>query len=126
MLLAFLGGYDKGRTRRGQVVGEGGTVSVQVLNEVANVAWRKMKMDWTETREFLALIRGVLHVEPLNEETHETALDLVERYRLSVYDALIVASALLAGFDRLMSEDMQSGQTIDGSLTIIDPFSVGL
>ena len=30
----------------------GGTISVQVLNEIANVARRKMRMDWRETQRF--------------------------------------------------------------------------
>jgi predicted nucleic acid-binding protein len=35
---------------------------------------------------------------------------------------MIVASALLAGCDRLWSEDMQDGVLIDRRLQIIDPF----
>ena len=55
-------------------------------------------------------------------ETHERALDLAERFHLSFYDALIVASASLAGCTALYSEDMQDGQTIAG-VTIRNPFS---
>lgn len=40
---------------------------------------------------------------------------------LSFYDALIVASALEAGADRLLSEDMQAGRRF-GTLEIVDPF----
>ncbi|MGO9809108.1 MAG: VapC toxin family PIN domain ribonuclease, partial [Rhodomicrobium sp.] len=31
----------------------GGAISVQVLNELTNVARRKMQMSWAETHEFL-------------------------------------------------------------------------
>jgi predicted nucleic acid-binding protein len=49
-------------------------------------------------------------------------LTLAERYNLSVYDAMIAASALAAECDTLWSEDMQHGMRIDGRLRIIDPF----
>jgi predicted nucleic acid-binding protein len=108
------------RTER--IIGEGGTISVQALNEIANVARRKMRMSWEETHAFLSLIRRLLLVEPIAIETHETGLALAERYGLSTYDAMIVASALLANCDRLWSDDMQDGQIIEGRLRIANPF----
>jgi predicted nucleic acid-binding protein len=47
---------------------------------------------------------------------------LAERYRLSLYDAMIAAAALLAGCATLWSEDMQHGMTLDGRLRVVDPF----
>src|SRR5204862_6322473 len=100
-----------------------GVISVQVLDEIANVARRKMRLSWRETRAFLSLSRGLLPVEPVTLKTHETGLTLAERYRLSIYDGMIAAAALLAGCDRLWSEDMQDGLVIDGRLRIADPFA---
>jgi predicted nucleic acid-binding protein len=51
-------------------------ISVQVLNEIANVARRKMGMSWTETRAFLSMIRALLPVQPLTIDIHETGLAL--------------------------------------------------
>ncbi len=110
---------DKAET----ILGEGGTISVQVLNEIANVARRKMHMTWDETHALLGLIRGLLPVVPLTVETHETGLALAERYGLAVYDAMIAAAALLAGCETLWSEDMQDGLVIDGRLRVVDPFA---
>ena len=45
-----------------RLVAEGGTISVQVLNEIANVARRKMRMSWKETSGFLTMVRGLLPV----------------------------------------------------------------
>jgi predicted nucleic acid-binding protein len=104
------------------IVREGGTISVQVLNEVANVARRKMLWSWREARGFLSSLRELLTVHPVTVDTHELGLALAERYQLGVYDALIAASALLAECDKLWSEDMQDGMTIDGRLRIINPF----
>jgi predicted nucleic acid-binding protein len=104
------------------IIGGGGAISVQVLNELANVARRKMRMSWQDTRAFLSLLRGLLTVHPVDIETHETGLALAERYNLSIYDAMIVASALHADCDTLWSEDMQHGMVLDDRLRIIDPF----
>jgi predicted nucleic acid-binding protein len=105
-----------------RLVGEGGIISVQVLNEITNVARRKMGMSWTETHAFLSLVRSLLPVEPLTIDVHETGLALAERYGISVYDAMIAASALLADCDTLWTEDMQDGMSLDDRVRIINPF----
>ena len=109
--------------RAEELLALGGTISVQVLNEFAAVASRKLRMSWTEIREVLAQVRAVCAVEPLTLETHERALRIAERYRLSIYDALIVATALLAKCQTLHSEDMQDGQVVERQLTIRNRFA---
>jgi predicted nucleic acid-binding protein len=104
------------------IVAGGGAISVQVLNELTNVARRKMQMSWTDTRRFLSMLRGLLAVHPVTIETHETGLVLAERYNFSTYDAMIVASALHAGCDTLWSADMQHGMVLDEALRIANPF----
>ncbi len=101
----------------------GGTISVQVLNEFVAVASRKLRMSLMEIREVLTPIRAVCAVEPITVETHERALHIADRYGMSIYDALIVSAALLAGCETLHSEDMQDGQVIDRKLTIRNPFA---
>ena len=108
--------------RTESLIAGGGIISVQVLNEVANVARRKMRLSWEQTRAFLSTVRALLPVEPLTIETHETGLVLAERYRLSTYDSMIAAAALLADCDTLWSEDMQNGMLIDTRLRIANPF----
>jgi predicted nucleic acid-binding protein len=49
-------------------------------------------------------------------------LRLAEPYGISISDAMIVASALHAGCDKLWSEDMQHGMTLDEGLRIVNPF----
>jgi predicted nucleic acid-binding protein len=122
-VLAYLASGDSAKADRAEaVLRDGGAISVQVLNEIANVARRKMGMSWQETRGLLSSLRGLLTVHPLTIETHELGLALVERHQLAIYDALIAASALLAGCDRLWSEDMQDGMAIDRRLRIVNPF----
>ncbi len=103
----------------------GGKISVQVLNEFVAVASRKLRMPWPEIREVLAQVRTVCPVEPMSIDTHERGIQVAERYGLSIYDALIVAAALLAGCTTLYSKDMQDGQLIDRQLSIRNPFAAG-
>lgn len=104
------------------IIGKGGMVSVQVLNELANVARRKMRLSSPEIRSFLSVLRSLLSVQPVTVATHETGLALAERYNLSTYDAMIVASALHADCKTLWSEDMQHGMAFDEGLRIVNPF----
>lgn len=100
----------------------GGILSVQVLNEFASVASRKLSMSIAEIREVLATIRALCEVVPIAEETHDLGLQIAERYRLSIYDAMIVAAALLAQCKTLLSEDFQHGQVFERTLQIQNPF----
>jgi predicted nucleic acid-binding protein len=104
------------------MIGNGGAISVQVLNELTNVARRKMRMSWQDTRALLSLLRDLLTVHSNDVEAHETGLALAERYNLSIYDAMIAASALHADCDTLWSEDMQHGLVLDDRLRILNPF----
>ena len=103
-------------------LGKGGVLSVQVLNEFAAVASRKLKMSVAEIREMEEAIRAVCRVVPLTEETHDRGLQIMDRYGLSLYDAMIAASALLAGCGTILSEDMQDGMRFDGLTEIRNPF----
>jgi predicted nucleic acid-binding protein len=124
-VLVYLASGDATKADRAEAaLADGGAISVQVLNELANVARRKMQMSWAETHALLTMLRGLLTVHPLTVEIHETGLELAERYGLSTYDAMIAASALHAGCDTLWSEDMQHGMKLDGGLRIVNPFRV--
>ena len=99
-----------------------GVISVQVLNEFAVVALRKLKMPLNEVREILDTIRAVCAVEPITVETHDRGLAVFERYRFSLYDSILVATALISGAKILYSEDLQHGQIIDNQLRVTNPF----
>jgi predicted nucleic acid-binding protein len=122
-VLLYIASGDRAKADRAEkLVGGGGTISVQVLNEITNVARRRMGLSWTETHAFLSMIRGLLPVEPITIEIHEAGLLFAERYRLSIYDAMIAASALQADCDTLWSEDMQDGMVLDDRLRVVNPF----
>ena len=122
-VLVYIASADSAKADRAEAaIAAGGVISVQVLNELANVARRKMQMSWTETHALLTMLRGLLTVHPLTLETHEIGLELAERYGFSTYDAMIAASALHAGCDTLWSEDMQHDMVVDEGLRIVNPF----
>jgi len=122
-VLIYIASSERAKAERAEILlSDGGVISVQVLNEVANVARRKMRLSWAETHGFLDMLTELLPVHSITVETHETGLLLAERYGLSIYDSMIAASALQADCDILWSEDMQDGMVIDDQLRIVNPF----
>jgi predicted nucleic acid-binding protein len=106
-----------------ELIAEGGTVSVQVLNEFADVVRRKAKMPWDGVRFAIENIQALCPDPlPITLDTHREASTIAEKYGYRIYDALIVASALEARCTILYSEDLQDGQVISGKLTIRNPF----
>lgn len=105
----------------------GGVVSVQVLNEFVSVARRKLKWAWPDVINTLSDFEVLVGIpRSLSPSTHEMALEIAQRDGLSIYDALIVASAMEAGCRTLFSEDMQHGRVFAGQLTIRNPFAATL
>ena len=101
----------------------GGVVSVQVFNEFAATARRKLGMSWVEITEVLDAIR-VLCPSPraVSIDTHDAAVKIARTHGFHMYNALVVASALAAGCETLYTEDLQDGQVIEERLTIRNPF----
>ena len=119
----YLSSSEVSKAARAEALIEGGgTISAQVLTEFTDVMRRKFKAPWPAIRELLAVLRRTLEVQPVTLETHELGIGLAERYRIRVYDAQLIAAALLAGCSTFWSEDLQHGQVIEGTLTIRNPF----
>ena len=124
-VLLYLLSADQAKADRAEaLIADGGIISVQVLNEFTATAIRKLKMSWAEVAEVLDTIRVICPVEALTVETHDRGRALAERYGFSVYDAMIVASALLADCTILYSEDMQHGLHVEKRLTVHNPFQM--
>jgi predicted nucleic acid-binding protein len=110
------------RIKARRIIAEGVTISAQVINETVNVLTRKQGASLADAHEVAESLLELCEVVSVSGGTIREAIRLVRRYRFSHWDSLVVAAALLAGCERLYSQDMQHGQVIDGRLTIVNPF----
>ena len=108
--------------RRAVATGKG-IVSYQVVQEFFNVALRRFAQPMTvaEAEQYLTTVFRPLLAIHSSQSLYAEALRLNERYRLSWYDALIVAAAIESQSTLLFSEDLQDGQRFDG-LQVQNPF----
>ena len=101
-------------------------ISYQVVQECLNTVLRKAEvpLDSAGARVYLDNVLAPLLKVSASAGLYHRALDVQGRYRYGFYDSLIIAAALEAGCKRLLSEDLQHGQAIDG-LVIENPFRGG-
>ena len=97
-----------------------GRVSFQVLGELYVNAVRKKPEAREEAR---AEVRDLLAWSPVIADAAllEQGWKIQDRYRLSYWDALIVAAAKASACRYLLTEDLQSGQAVDG-IEVVNPF----
>jgi predicted nucleic acid-binding protein len=109
--------------RAEDILGQGPRISVQVLNEAMVNCRRKAGLSWEETGAFLAGVQSLCEVEALSVQPQLVGRALAEKYQLSVYDAMIVSAALIAGCTTLWSEDMHDGLLVEDQLRVVNPFT---
>lgn len=101
---------------------ETGLISTQVIQEFYVNVTRKISSPLTQARA-----RGIIvnyfswHVEPIEPDTILAASEIEERHTLSFWDSLIIATACQAKAKKLLTEDLNPGQFIEGIL-IENPF----
>ena len=115
--------FDRRTQRAEAVLCASPNFAVQSLNEFALTARRKLAWDWARTEAALeALLSLCPEPQPLTTEVHQKGVAIAQRYRLNIYDSMIVAAALTAGCDTLWSEDLHHGLVVEDRLTIRNPF----
>ena len=104
---------------------ENACISFQVVQECLNTVLRKaeVRLDPATARIWLDTVLGPLCKVNPSTALYQRALGVQTRYGFSFYDSLIVAAALDAGCKKLLTEDLQHGQRIEG-LVIENPFRV--
>ncbi len=106
-----------------ELMAEPFTLSVQGLNEFANVMHRKLAQPWDRIEAAIDMLTEAAHViVPVDTAMTRFALQLASRYQLSFYDALMVSAALQAGCERFHSEDLHHGLRIEEQLSVVNPF----
>jgi predicted nucleic acid-binding protein len=115
---------DKQRRSR-EIVAEAlstrrGCLSTQVLQEFFVVVTRKAGVAAPNARSQVVALSD-LDTVVINAELVLSAIDLHLIHGLSFWDALIVKAAGAAGCDRLLTEDLNHGQVIEG-VRVENPF----
>ena len=100
-----------------------GTLSTQVLQEFYVVATRRLDppVSRAEARQVMNAY-SAWPVVVLDPSLILSATLLEEEHGISFWDALIVEAARVAGADRILTEDMQSGRRLVG-IEIVNPFA---
>ena len=98
-----------------------GRISFQVLQEFYVQAVHRMPSARDRAR---AEVKDLLAWRPIpvSADIVEGAWKIEDRYRLSFWDALIVAAAKSSGCEYLLTEDLQHGQMLEG-IEVVNPFS---
>ena len=100
-------------------------VSAQVLQEFFVTVTRKLAvplssiqaMEWIEQWEAFPCVA-------IDAALVKIAAEISERYRISYWDAAVVAAAGRAGTATLYSEDLNDGQIYD-AVRVVNPFAAG-
>lgn len=106
----------------GLIFEESSLISIQVINEFANICLKKLRLDGEAVISAVKEITRATNVVSFSISTQLQALKLCHQHSFSYYDALIVATALENGCTTLYSEDMQNNQLIENQLRIANPF----
>lgn len=97
-------------------------LSVQVLQEFIANALRKPQLGISEANIGAMLrLATLVRVEPITPELVIQAVTLRRKFRVSQWDATILAAAKRLGCDVVYSEDLDHGQCYDG-VRVLNPF----
>ncbi len=121
-ILVYAHSDDPRGTVARELVGTAFQTSAQAIGEFVNIARKKLGRDWPWIEEAVFGMTDNALIHPLTLDTELAAMKLARVYGFHIYDALMVAVALAAGADELLSEDMDDGLVVNGRLTIRNPF----
>lgn len=97
-------------------------VSTQVINEVCVNLLKLTEFTEERIRQLIQAFYEKYPVVELDQSILLTASQVRQKYLLSYWDSIIIASALEAEVPILYSEDMQDGVMIEERLRISNPF----
>jgi predicted nucleic acid-binding protein len=98
-----------------------GVLSLQVLQEYANIALTKLIQDSAVVLRQLRLLDVFKIIAP-SPALVRRGVEIRNSYRISFWDASIVAAAEIAECDYILSEDLNTGQYYAG-VKVINPFA---
>lgn len=99
-------------------------ISTQIVNELHFNLLRKFNIEDKKVFETIeSNVVKISNVVPLCQLTYKKAFEVRENYKLSFWDSLVVASALINNCSTLYSEDMQNNLLIQNTLIIKNPIN---
>lgn len=118
------GEASKRRIAQDLLTQDGLVLSVQVLQEFYHQVTRPSRPHALTHAQAMGFVEIIDHlpVHALTFELFLAAVSIRRRFRLSYWDAAILASARASGCDVVYSEDLSAGQDYDGT-RVINPFS---
>jgi len=113
---------DKQAVARNLVLNNNTFISTQVLQELCNIITKKFRFSYNVAIKAIeeCSLNNNVHIN--SKTTVIKACAIAERYGFSFYDSLIIAAAIESDCSILYSEDLRDGQTLEGVITIKNPF----
>ncbi len=100
-----------------------GSLSIQVLQEYANVALTNLKQEPAVVLRQLKLLESLTMITP-TPSTVRRSVEIRNAYQIAFWDAAIIAAAEVGDCDMILSEDLNTGQYYDG-IEVVNPFEAG-
>ncbi|MFN8256684.1 MAG: PIN domain-containing protein [Bacteroidales bacterium] len=122
-LYAFMDGVSPKKQIAVELVTKNDVVlNTQVVNEICVNLIKKANYSDLDVLTLLRNLKDNHDISELYFNTLILGTELRIKYKTSIWDSLIIASALQNNCAILYTEDMQHNQVIENSLTIINPF----
>ena len=124
ILIYFISNEKKKKLRAKEIIFSSQEVyiSAQVISEFISVCLSKKLLSIAEITPLIDNFLSALRFSSVEESTIKKALQIKQDYNFSYWDSLVIASAIENNCSILYTEDMQDGQIICDSETIINPF----
>lgn len=105
-----------------QLIAKSSDISSQRVSEFSNVCLRKWKFPKEKVGEIVTAMVGKYEFIPVIRQIIVHAIEIMPKYRLQFFDAIIITVALDEGCEILYSGDMHHNLLVEKSLKIINPF----
>lgn len=124
VLIYFISSEERKKIKAKEVIfsNQDVCISSQIISEFISVCFSKNLLEFDEINILVGDLIDALKFSVIKESTIKKALQIKKDLNYSYWDSLVIASALENNCSILYTEDMQSGQTIDNTITIINPF----
>ncbi len=96
-----------------------GVISTQVLQEFASVALTKLRHSVEAVIHELIILES-LEVVQVTPQLIRQGVELIERYKLHFWDAILIAAAEEAQCEQIYSEDFPAGTVYD-KVCVVNP-----